>query len=173
MAKKRRYTKKEEQGLIELATILKDPHSVEANRLLDRIATHHKRMVYDFLEAAGVLMHPKWPAWYRALQTRFIEAVCSEKTKVAQAIRKALEGGQKPPIDDLIREVLRWSFIELKEWDQKGKPPRGVQPFWHEAFASLGEEVARQVDQGKTIDDVPKEWFCVLGTDYSLASVPD
>lgn len=171
MAKKHLFSKNEEQMLIEIATLVKDPNSTQSDRILDSIAARYNKKAYEFIVAAGLVTHPKWPAWHRLLQTRFIESVCIDKPMVAKAIRKVLEGGKRPPIDFLMREVLRWCFIELKEWDKKKKSPKDVKHYWQEAFNTLGEDLTQQMKDGKTITDAPGEWYSVLGVDYSLLSV--
>lgn len=156
--------------LLEVGILYQNPHSPLADRVLGNVVARYNRGAKLLLVKSGLMFERKWPAWMRLLQVRFILLVCDENALAAKVVKKALRS--RPPIDDLLREVLRCFFVQAKDWDStKGASLKAPEAYWQEACASLARDVEQWRQEGVTISETTPDHFRIFKADYSLSPI--
>ena len=162
--------------------LMKDPYSPAADQGLEETVDRYNAEAFNLIAAGDLLTHPKWPAWHRLLQVRFLQLACAEKESLAAVVRKQLEDAVRTSPDRLMREVFRQCFIDIiahgkanKDLPKAQRAPllASQMDLWQKAMKNLDEDMEQQNTLGRTIDEAPAEWYCVLGVDYSLKAIPN
>jgi len=168
------------QGLPLLKAMVEAPYSPEADHELEELVNRYNEQAFWTVVAADMLLHPKWPAWHRLLQIRFLQLACADRQSIAAVIRKHSDGGQRPTPDRLMREVFRQCLIETIAWGKANKDlpkrrqalrPKTMQDIWNEAWTALDDDLEEELRHGRTIESAPSEWYAILGADYSLCAL--
>jgi hypothetical protein len=169
------------EGLHDIRVLVEAPNSPDAETVIEKTVARYNAQALDAIGAAGLIHHPHWAKWYRLIQVRFIQVVCKDRPSVADAVRLAFDGGDRPNPEKLMGVILRHCLMEQIGWARanKGKPlaeqigrPKRVDIYWQEAFASVNEDMVRECGRGKTIQDAPKDWYSIFGKEYTIDAVP-
>ena len=161
--------------------LMKDPYSPAADQGLEETVDRYNAEAFNLIAAGDLLTHPRWPAWHRLLQVRFCNLPVPKRRVLRPSCGSSLKMRSAHHPTDSCGKFFGSALSTLSPTARRIRISRkhsghllaSQMDLWQKAMKNLDEDMEQQNTLGRTIDEAPAEWYCVLGVDYSLKAIPN